>query len=194
MLLAVAMPWLGLMGQPHEPGRPNTGSFPQRVLAAHNVARAEVGQRPLIWDDALGSEAAKYAVQLAATGAFAHSSPAARRGSGENLWMGTRHAFSIEAMMDSWASEKRMFVAGVFPAVNREGDWQEVGHYTQMIWPTTQRVGCALVGTSAFEYLVCRYYPAGNVIGTPLRVPRQNTRQSVGAYRAILPGAAHAAR
>jgi hypothetical protein len=161
------------MAQPHKVGRASTASFPQRVLAAHNLARAEVGQRPLIWDDALGRDAAKYALQLAATGTFAHSSPAARHGYGENLWMGTRHAFSVEAMMEGWASEKRLFVAGVFPAVGRKGGWQEVGHYTQMIWPTTQRVGCALVGTSAVEYLVCRYYPAGNVIGTPLKVMRK---------------------
>ena len=97
--------------------------------------------------------------------------------------MGTRHAFSVEAMLASWASEKRMFVAGVFPAVNRKGGWQEVGHYTQMIWPTTQRVGCALAGSSAVEYLVCRYYPAGNVIGTPLSVLGQDARHSSIFFR-----------
>lgn len=148
--------------------------FPQRILRAHNAVRAEAGVPALSWDDRLGDEAAKYAVQLAMTGRFAHSSSDARGGTGENLWMGTRGAFSVEAMVGSWASEKRIFSAGVFPAVARNGNWHEVGHYTQMIWPTTQRVGCALATNAAADYLVCRYSPAGNVIGSPLllRYPR----------------------
>jgi len=173
ILLAAALSGFGLMSQPHTVGRSRTGSFAKRVLAVHNLARVEVGQRPLIWDDALGRDADKYARQLAVTGTFAHSSPAARHGSGENLWMGTRHAFSVEGMVEGWASEKRLLVAGVFPAADRNRDWREVGHYAQMVWPTTQRVGCALADTSAVEYLVCRYYPAGNVLGTPLGVLRQ---------------------
>ena len=51
--------------------------------------------------------------------------------------MGTHGAFSVEAMVGGWASEKRFFAAGIFPNVSRTGDWEDVGHYTQMIWPTT---------------------------------------------------------
>lgn len=68
-------------------------------------------------------------------------------------------------MVGAWASEKRMFAPGVFPAVSRTGNWIDVAHYTQMIWPTTQRIGCALASTGRTDYLVCRYSPAGNVDG-----------------------------
>jgi hypothetical protein len=84
---------------------------------------------------------------------------------GENLWMGTHGAFSVEAMVRGWASEKRFFAAGMFPNVSRTGDWEDVGHYTQMIWPTTTRVGCALASTPRIDYLVCRYATAGNIDG-----------------------------
>ena len=49
------------------------------------------------------------------------------------------------------------------------GDWSAVGHYTQIVWPTTRRVGCATASNRANDYLVCRYWPAGNVVGTVMR-------------------------
>ena len=127
-----------------------------------------MGMPPLVWDNSLGTAAAGYATQMAMTGRFAHSDRSLRRGTGENLWMGTHGAFSVEAMVGGWASEKRFFRAGTFPNVSRTGDWEDVGHYTQMIWPTTQRVGCALAATQRAEYLVCRYSGAGNIDGRPV--------------------------
>ncbi|HUR19787.1 MAG TPA: CAP domain-containing protein, partial [Vicinamibacterales bacterium] len=144
--------------------------FPARMLYAHNMVRARAGAAPLQWDDRLGREAANYAVQLALSGTFAHSASRSRNGAGENLWMGTAGAFSPEAMVASWESEKRLFAGGVFPNVSRNGNWHEIGHYTQMVWPTTRRVGCALATSAWADYLVCRYSPAGNVMGTALYV------------------------
>jgi hypothetical protein len=139
--------------------------FPARVLAAHNAERARARVLPLVWDNALGTAAAAYAQQMAMSGRFEHSDRSQRRGTGENLWMGTHGAFSLEAMVGGWASEKRFFVPGTFPSVSRSGDWEDVGHYTQMIWPTTQRIGCALASTPRIDYLVCRYAGAGNIDG-----------------------------
>ena len=113
--------------------------MPARILAAHNQVRAEAGVPPLTWDRALGDAAANYAVYLAVTNSFQHSDPSNRGGAGENLWMGTRGAFSFEAMVGGWSSERRDFLPGVFPAVSRAGSWEKVGHYTQMVWPTTTR-------------------------------------------------------
>ena len=142
--------------------------FPARVLAAHNAERVRAGVRPLVWDNALGTAAAGYATQMAMTGVFAHSDRSLRRGTGENLWMGSHGAFNVETMVGGWASEKRFFVPGTFPKVSRSGDWEDVGHYTQMIWPTTQRIGCALASTGRVDYLVCRYSGAGNIDGRPV--------------------------
>ena len=139
--------------------------FPARIVAAHNAERALVGAPPLAWDNDLGTAAAAYAQPMAFTGRFEHSDRKARRGIGENLWMGTHGAYSVETMVGGWASEKRAFVAGLFPNNSRTGNWIDVGHYTQMIWPTTQRVGCALASTGRTDYLVCRYAPAGNIDG-----------------------------
>ena len=139
--------------------------FPARVLAAHNIQRAALGLPPLVWDNALGTGAAAYATQMASTGQVQHSDRSTRPGIGENLWWGTHGAYSVETMVGGWASEKHDFAAGVFPNVSRTGNWMDVAHYTQMIWPTTQRIGCALASTPRTDYLVCRYSPKGNIDG-----------------------------
>ena len=139
--------------------------FPARVLAAHNAERARAGLQPVAWDDALGRAAAAYARKLAFTGQFQHSSRQGRPGIGENLWRGSHGAFSIEAMVRGWASERRWFRPGTFPDISRTGSWEDVGHYTQIIWPTTQRIGCALASSAQVDYLVCRYSGPGNIDG-----------------------------
>ena len=142
--------------------------FPTRILAAHNAERARIGMPPLAWDDTLRAGAADYAQQMALSGMFQHSNRQARRGVGENLWMGTHGAFSFEAMVGGWSAEKRYFVPGIFPNNSRTGNWEDVGHYTQMIWPTTTRVGCAIATSARVDYLVCRYATAGNMDGRKL--------------------------
>jgi hypothetical protein len=145
--------------------------FPARILAAHNAERAALGLPPLAWDNDLGNAAATYVTQMATTGVFEHSTRASRRGIGENLWYGTHGAYSVEHMVGAWAQEKSMFVRGVFPNVSSTGNWIDVAHYTQIIWPTTQRLGCALGSTARTDYLVCRYAPAGNIDGRPVGYP-----------------------
>ena len=139
--------------------------FPARMLAAHNIERARARVAPLAWDNSLGAAAAAYAQQVAFSGRFQHSNRKARPGTGENLWMGARGLFSVESMVGAWASEKRWFRPGVFPNVAQRGSWQDVGHYTQMIWPTTTRVGCSVATTMHTDYLVCRYAGKGNIDG-----------------------------
>ena len=142
--------------------------FPARILAAHNAERAALGLPLLVWDNDLGNAAATYAAQMVTTGVFQHSDRSARRGICENLWFCTHGAYSVESMVGGWASEKRMFAAGIFPNVSRTGNWVDVAHYTQLVWPTTQRIGCALASNGRFDYLVCRYSPAGNIDGKPV--------------------------
>jgi hypothetical protein len=141
-------------------------NFEARSLAFHNELRAEVGVPPLAWDPALAANAANYGPPLAALrGPLAHSPAPLRVGQGENLWRGTSGAFSLEAMLGSWAGEKSWFRPGIFPAISTTGNWVHVGHYTTMIWPGTTHVGCALYREAPWDYLICRYAPAGNIPG-----------------------------
>ena len=53
----------------------------------------------------------------------------------------------------------------MFPDNSRTGEWRDVAHYTQIVWPATTQVGCALASSATTDYLVCRYAPAGNKDG-----------------------------
>lgn len=141
-------------------------NLPRELLGLHNAERAQVVARPLVWDEQLASDAAAYARELDERyGRLVHSDHASRWGQGENLWMGTSNRYSVYRMFGGWAGEKRFFHPGVFPDVGRNGDWKAVGHYTQVVWPGTQRVGCGIHQGAKWDYLVCRYLPAGNVRG-----------------------------
>ena len=149
---------------------------PERLLAAHNMERAMAHVPPMRWSTQLAAQATSYARLLAATGMFQHSDRGSRGGLGENLWMGTTGAFSIEQMIGGWTSERRWFVPGRFPYVSRTRSWHDVGHYTQMIWPTTTTVGCGIASARGNDVLVCRYGPAGNVDGSPVGGWRLSSR------------------
>lgn len=155
-----------------EPARPpgqHLERLPERLLAMHNRERAAVGAPPLAWDESLAAAAAGYGPALARLGRLEHAPAAARPGQGENLWMGTANAYRLEEMFGGWAAEKSMFRPGTFPDVSTSGRWQDVAHYTQIVWRPTQRVGCAIHSDARWDYLICRYAPAGNVAGA--RVP-----------------------
>jgi hypothetical protein len=139
-----------------------------RLLIPHNQERAAWRVPPLTWDPALAAAADRYAVELARTERWGHSNRAARPDQGENLWMGTRGAFTPEQMVAGWLSERRLYRPGIFPNVTRSRNWTDVGHYSQVIWRGTTRVGCAIRSSRRDDYLVCRYSPAGNVDGRPV--------------------------
>lgn len=136
-----------------------------RILAAHNRARAEVGAPPLQWDPELAVAAASYGPALAGLGRLVHSPRQGRENQRENLWMGQKGRFGPEQMVAAWTNEKYQFAPGQFPYVSRTGNWKDVAHYTQMIWKTTTRVGCALYTQGGWDYLICRYSPPGNADG-----------------------------
>jgi hypothetical protein len=147
---------------------PALDAISTRLLAAQNAERARVGVPPLVWDPALAAAAASYGPVLAALGQLQHSPKDTRPGQRENLWMGTRGAYSPEQMVSTWTGERRFFRPGIFPNVSTTGNWLDVSHYTTLIWPTTTRVGCAIASTPRIDYLVCRYATAGNMDGTRL--------------------------
>lgn len=142
-----------------------TTSFEERVLAAHNRERAALAIPALHWNPALAVSAQRWADHLAATGAFEHAPERADQPEGENLWAGTRGYYSVEAMVDGWAREKRYFRMGAFPNNSVTGKVGDVGHYTQLMWRATLQVGCARATSHREDILVCRYAEAGNYIG-----------------------------
>lgn len=141
------------------------GDFDNRVLLAHNEARARVGVPALNWNPALAAQAQAWAERLAGSGRFEHSQQQGREDVGENLWAGTPGYFTPEAMVAAWEREKRYFKPGRFPDNSTTGRMADVGHYTQLIWRETGEVGCAIASGRTEDVLVCRYASAGNYIG-----------------------------
>jgi hypothetical protein len=142
-------------------------SLQQRLLDAHNRERALIGVPPLRWDDKLAKSARQWGEHLTKVGDLVHypDDPKDPDPEGENLWLGTRGYFTPEQMVGRWIQEKKDFHYGIFPANSRTGKLEDVGHYTQLVWRTTDRVGCAITRSAEYDFLVCRYLEGGNVIG-----------------------------
>jgi uncharacterized protein YkwD len=159
------------MPSPNWPAPADRGEMLLRnsVLSRHNQARSIFGVAPLQWSDELAAGAMQHARHMAATGIYGHDrTPGRRKKSGENLWRGQRGLFAYDVMVQVMVDEGRNFRPGAFPRNSVNGDWQAVAHYTQIVWPTTTHVGCALASSASTDYFVCRYSPAGNKDGVYL--------------------------
>lgn len=136
-----------------------------RLLVAHNAERIRLGLKPLVWSAKLSEHAKKWAQTLATSDMFEHAPVGADGGEGENLWTGTKDDYTPEEMIGFFIDEGKLFRRSKFPDVSTTGQWTDVGHYTQIVWKDTREVGCAIASNPRSDYLVCRYLPAGNVIG-----------------------------
>ena len=143
--------------------------FAYELLDAHNVERERFGAPRLRWSPKLAREAHRWAKVLAREGRMRHSTQQERGGAGENLWMGSAGAYSASFMIEAFAAERRHFKPGRFPNISRTGNWRDVGHYTQVVWHDTRELGCAVVHNRRDDFLVCRYWPAGNTHGVEIR-------------------------
>ncbi len=144
-------------------------------LVPMNQARAKVNEAPLVWDPIAAQVALNYAKQCnymhnpnasaeyAALGGKSHL--------GENIAAGAPTE-TIANAISSWVNE----VADYNHANNTCA--KVCGHYTQIVWSTTTGVGCAQVscttnspfgtfGAGRWQFEVCDYSPAGNIIGKP---------------------------
>lgn len=143
------------------------------IVAAHNKWRAQVGVGPLSYSPELAASAQAWAQELKQSNhcRMRHSSPQGQYG--ENLfwasaviWSDGRRELSpvpSEKPVDSWGSEKRDYD----DANNRCKPGKVCGHYTQLVWKASTRVGCAMAvcEDSQEQVWVCQYQPAGNVVG-----------------------------
>jgi pathogenesis-related protein 1 len=165
---------------------------PGRLLGitfAHNAARARVATSPVLaeltWSTSIAAVAQAYADKLAAACAdtLLHSSDDERRGYGENLASFTSSGGSGQVpngsaarVVELWESEVDCYTYGPFESgVNATcsagcADYGGCGHYTQLVWRQTQRLGCGLgectQGKTRKSYWVCHYDPPGNFLGS----------------------------
>ena len=140
-------------------------AFSQRILSEHNRERDRAGVPRLAWNRRLAHDAEVWAWQLAGEGWLRHASRAENGGAGENLWMGSAGYYAPETMIAAFIEERGLYRPGTFPNVSHTGNWQDVGHYTQVVWRDTRELGCAVASDGRDDFLVCRYWPSGNWMG-----------------------------
>ena len=130
----------------------------EEMLSRHNHWRAEVGVEPLEWSDDLAKSAAKWAKKLKADKCgFYHSDDSY----GENIWKGTSGYYSITQVVDSWGEE----IEDYNYKTNKCKVGRACGHYTQIVWRDTKKVGCAQIECDGMTTWVCQYDPPGNWVG-----------------------------
>jgi uncharacterized protein YkwD len=150
-----------------------------RFLTEHNVARAQVGTAPLQWDENLAADAQRWANNVV-NNLWTSTNPhdqSIQGIQGENIgrfssssWNPSTPGDPLQSVQQ-WYNEKRLHDANPGP-VSWSDPW---GHWSQMVWKNTTKVGCASATVSTNEgrehktAVVCRYNPPGNMVGeTPV--------------------------
>jgi uncharacterized protein YkwD len=121
------------------------------ILEIHNRERAAHSIPPLKWSDELAAEAKTWAEHLVTTGKFAHDT-AIFPAKGENIAQGAAGSHSAEQLIQGWVDEKNKIQIPV-----TDQNLYPVGHYVQMVSPSTTHVGCATASGGGKVDLVCRY-------------------------------------
>ncbi|XP_064601885.1 cysteine-rich venom protein pseudechetoxin-like isoform X3 [Liolophura sinensis] len=135
----------------------------QLIVNLHNDYRSKVSPKAanmlkMSWDD----EIAKIAEGWAENCLYDHDKGSKRTipgrfSVGQNLARGYK---DWEAAVNGWYNEKDDFTFGM----KSKNDFSATGHYTQMVWAKTSRIGCAYADCSNVrKFYVCNYGPAGNV-------------------------------
>jgi len=148
-------------------------------LLAHNTARARHGVEPLTYDKALENQALAYAKKCFLNDQFGHDLKELDAfGTGENLWAGPNYNldkdYRICLPAYFWYDEVSQFDWTKLNNVyNFGGAPTSLGHFTQLVWASTKKVGCAMASVlrenkrkKTFRQViaVCRYKPRGNVV------------------------------
>ncbi|KIY97556.1 Protein PRY1 [Monoraphidium neglectum] len=119
------------------------------VLQRHNELRARHGAAPLSWDAPLAAQAQGYADGCP----NGHSGMS---GVGENLAWGYS---SFEEAVNAWYNEVSSYD---YNAATFSG---ATGHFTQVVWKGTTKLGCGSNPSCGMKTYVCQYTPPGNVMG-----------------------------
>lgn len=160
------------------PGDPLPDATAEELVEAHNGVRAAAAPTPSPALPALGWSAAAAAVAEAWADGCSYGHNPGRGPLGENVAAtappGSRTAAQIVGL---WASEGPFYdlASNTCDAANPANDAGTCGHYTQLVWRSTLRVGCARrtcttgspFGPSfpSWDFWVCNYDPPGNWVG-----------------------------
>ncbi len=140
------------------------------ITALHNQVRATVDVPPLTWDPDLAAIAQAWADSCtdndAPIGLIDHNpnrSDTYPGYVGENVY-GSSGTATPDGAVSAWAAE----------AADYDYDTNTCsavcGHYTQLVWATTEKLGCGISNCSGLTYgnsIVCDYSPGGNTGGRP---------------------------
>jgi pathogenesis-related protein 1 len=127
------------------------------LLSAHNRFRASHCAAPLRWSARLATFAQAWADRLARKGCrLEHRT---RSSYGENLAAGSSSIMGAEDAARGWYREVRGY------RFARGGFSMSTGHFTQMVWLGSQRLGCGTSRCGDIRLWVCNYDPPGNFEG-----------------------------
>jgi hypothetical protein len=168
--------WGGAGGGSASMTNPLTQDLIDAFVAAHNQARSgplnpppSPALPPVSWDGVLADSVYNYAIRCQGTmGLLSHN---ANRSAdyqalggdgyvGENIYGSSGNATPAGAMM-LWMAEAADYDYA-------SGDIGNAGHYTQIVWRASVRIGCAIVDCPALTYhntVICDYAPGGNISG-----------------------------
>jgi pathogenesis-related protein 1 len=142
----------------------------QGTTAAHNQARAALGLDPLTWDPDLAAIAQAWVEQCidneAPLGLIDHNpdrSATYPEYVGENIYGTSGPAEGTEAVQ-LWLDEESSY------DYDSNTCSAACGHYTQIVWSTTTKLGCAVHNCPALGFgntVICDYAPGGNDGGRP---------------------------
>jgi pathogenesis-related protein 1 len=132
-----------------------TNMLAQEMLTLHNAIRAYLKLPHLQWSRELAAYSQKWADALLAKNLSQHNSDSPY---GENIFVTGAGSTPYMAVKE-WASESRDYS---YETNSCNGD---CGHYTQLVWRNTQKVGCGVARGSERDIWVCSYDPPGNYVG-----------------------------
>ncbi|KAI1289719.1 Golgi-associated plant pathogenesis-related protein 1 [Halotydeus destructor] len=133
-----------------------TAQFQQQSLQAHNKYRKTHGSPALTIDQGLVTYATKRARTMASTCKFEHDA----QGRGENLYKySSQNAVDGATPVAGWYNEIKVYNYA------KPGFSMATGHFTQVVWKATTKVGCGQASSKCGTFVCCNYLPAGNMQG-----------------------------
>ncbi|KAL6109164.1 GLI pathogenesis-related 2, like isoform X1 [Pungitius pungitius] len=138
-------------------GKSASKQFSEEVLQCHNEFRRKHQAPPMKLSSKLSREATRYAESLASTRILKHSVESSRGSCGENLaW--ASYDQSGKDVADRWYDEVKQY------NFNRPGFSSATGHFTAMVWKSSNKLGVGKATASdGSSFVVARYFPAGNI-------------------------------